>query len=131
MSIPERDPEDWARIEGPLRRLDGELEAFAERHAVQLTRNFRQWPERSLRWTDDLERHIQILLQDEENLLFSVWLAAWRDEGEIRHWKRVSVATAVPIEQIEENLSGLLDRGRATLAAWSADDLAPRGANLH
>jgi len=130
MNLPQRSGEDWERIEGPLRALDGELEAFAERHSIQLSRNFRQWPERSLRWTDELERHIQILLHDEENLLFSVWLAAWRDEGDVRHWKRLSLATAEPIEQLRERLGALLDEARTTVCAWTAGDLAPRGDNV-
>ena len=130
MAIRPRSTKAWTRIEGPLRALDDELEAYAERHGLRLSRNFREWPERSLRWQDDLERPIQIMLPDGTNLLFGVWLAAWRDEGEVRHWKRASLAAGKTIGQIEERLPALLDEAKQTVCAWTADDLVPRGSNV-
>ncbi|MGI9657729.1 MAG: hypothetical protein ACR2OD_02380 [Gaiellaceae bacterium] len=54
--------EVWERLEAPLRRLDGEIDAFAGRNAMSVVRNYHNWPHRSLQWTDDLKRAIEITL---------------------------------------------------------------------
>ena len=118
-----RSDEEWDRIESPLRELDGELEAFAQRHDLELTSNFAGWPERSLTWSDGIERTIQVLLADEEGLRFNVWIMAREDRPDGRFWKRKALASRLPIEAVRAGLPGYLEEGRGLLASWSAEDL--------
>jgi hypothetical protein len=121
--VVQRSEEEWERIESPLRDLDGELGAFAKRHAMELTTNFAGWPERSLTWTDGIERKIQILLGDEESLRFNVWIMACEDRPDGRFWKRKALANGASIAAIHENLSTYLEEGQRLLASWSVEDL--------
>lgn len=54
--------EAWERLEAPLRRLDDRLDAFAAEHGLGVQRNYHNWPHRSLYWSDELERAIEIAL---------------------------------------------------------------------
>ncbi len=40
--------EEWSRIEVPLTHLDTELDRFARKHGLAVTRNAKDWSERSL-----------------------------------------------------------------------------------
>ena len=121
--VVQRSDEEWKRIESPLRELDPELEAFASRHAMELTSNFAGWPERSLSWSEGVERTIQVLLADEESVLFNVWIMAREDRPDGRFWKRKALASRLPIEALRNGLPGFLDEGRRLLDSWSAEDL--------
>ena len=54
-------PEEWERLQEPLRELDPQLSAFAERWDMELASNAAGWPERSLVWFEGVERRIQSL----------------------------------------------------------------------
>ncbi len=124
----ERNEEDWERIESPLRGLDAPLEGYAASNAMDLSKNFKNWPERSLRWcTDEVERHIQVVLGDEENLLFHVWLVASQSREDGLYLKRASVANGLPVDVLQAKLESLLDQSRDLLNEWGAGDLKRRG----
>jgi hypothetical protein len=46
--------EEWNRIEAPLKLLDSELDRFARKHRLRVTKNLEDWPERSLVWGNDV-----------------------------------------------------------------------------
>jgi hypothetical protein len=114
-------------MESPLRKLDASLDAFATCHQMKLTKNYKEWPERSLCWGEEMERQIQVLLGDEEGLRFNVWIAAWQDREDGRYWKRASLANVLSIEEIQMRLDEILENGREALDSWSEEDLVRRG----
>jgi hypothetical protein len=119
--------EDWDRLEAPLRRVDAELDAFAGRHGMALTKNHHSWPERSLTWVDGVERKIQVLLQDAAALTYNVWVVAWEDRADGRYWKRKAIANGLPEPELHAKLAELLEAGRAALAEWAVEDLERAG----
>jgi len=119
--------EEWERIEAPLKRLDDTLADYAKRHGLALSRNYHNWPERSLRWGAAIERFVQIYLANEKQLTFNLWLCAFEDRGSKRYWKQRVVKECVPIDEIEKNLEPLLDAARTEVDASSSDELESVG----
>jgi hypothetical protein len=48
--------EEWERIEAPLRTIDAGIAAFAERNGLIGSKNYHNWPERSLRCAEAPDR---------------------------------------------------------------------------
>jgi hypothetical protein len=113
----------WETLEMPLRALDVELQAYAERNGVALTTNSRNWPDRSLVWGHSIRRLIQIYLADESRLTYSFWLCASEDRGNKRYWKKQFLREAVPIGEIAADLPNLLEQGRSLLEGWTSETL--------
>jgi len=109
--------QEWSRLEAPLLRLDPVL----ERH-LSLSRNYHNWPERSLTWGVPIRRLIQVYLEDAGDLTWNVWLCASEDRGANRYWKRTFLKHAVPIEEIERAFPDLLEEARVQLEAWSSEE---------
>jgi hypothetical protein len=114
---------EWERLEAPLRSLDDALTDYAKLHGLALSRNYHNWPERSLRWGTAIKRLIQIFLADEKRLTFNLWLCASEDRGSERYWKQRLLREAVPIEEIDGDLNLLLDSGRIEVDGWSSNEL--------
>jgi hypothetical protein len=53
---------EWQRVEGPLLQLDPTLSEFAESFGLQVTKNHKDWPERSIVWGESIRLHIQVYL---------------------------------------------------------------------
>jgi hypothetical protein len=119
--------DEWERLEAPLKTLDGALAAYEESHGLFLSKNYHNWPERSLSWGAVTKRLIQIYLNDERHLTFNLWLCASEDRGSQRYWKKRFVKEAVPIREIEKNLNQLLDAARAEVESWTSDKLEIAG----
>lgn len=115
--------EDWERLEAPLRALDPRLEDFAHRHGMRLARSERNWPSRSLHWGDDVQRLIQIYLDNTEEPTWNLWACASQDRGGRRYWKDSFVRRAVRLVEIDSNLPELLLASKQMVDAWEADDL--------
>ena len=115
--------EAWNRIEAPLRPLDPILEAFAHRLGVPLGRNYRNWPERSLRWGAPISHLIQLYLEDEDHLTWTLWVCASEDRSSARYWRRDFLRKDVPIEEISTHLAALLDQAYELVTGWSSQDL--------
>jgi hypothetical protein len=113
----------WETLEMPLRELDEDIRAFAERHGIALTSNSRNWPDRSLAWGVSLQRLMQIYLVGEEPPTYSFWLCASEDRGGERFWRKEFLKEAVPIEEIAGDLLELLERGRLLLESWTGERL--------
>lgn len=107
----------------PLRALDVELRAYAERHGATLTTNSRNWPERSITWENSIRRLMQIYLVDESGLTYSFWLCASEDRGSERYWRKQFLREAVPIAEIAADLRDLLEQGRSLLEGWTSETL--------
>jgi|GEM_PF-1441545 len=116
--------EAWRSIEAPLQKLDPIFEEFANRHHMTLARNSRNWPSRSLSWRDNLERKIEIYLQDEREPSYGVWVAAWQYRSDGGYYlKTEAVAERKSITAIKTSLPVLLEQARQLLSCWSEGDL--------
>ena len=113
----------WERIESPLRVLDEGLESFSKQYGIPVSRNARNWPDRSLVWGEPIRRLIQIYLADEEHLTYDFWLCASEDRGNKRYWKRQFLKEKASASEIADKLGDLLERGRTLLESWDGDAL--------
>jgi hypothetical protein len=111
----------WERIESPLRAFDAELDSFSTRFGIPLSRNGKNWPDRSFVWGEPIRRLIQIYLADEERLTYNFWICASEDRGSKRYWKREFLKEKVPAPEMLVELPELLERGRALLERWDGD----------
>ena len=114
---------DWQRVEAPLLPLDSTVEAFASRFALKLTRNHKEWPERSLCWGNQVRKLIQIYLDDEKTLTFNVWLCASQDKGQKRYWKQEFAVKSKPVADFAAYLEKLLAESKAKLDSWTENQL--------
>jgi hypothetical protein len=115
--------EEWKRLEAPLREVDGAIDVFGTRHGIVIGRNYHNWPERSLRWGSDLERVIQIYLQDAQRLTWDLWVCVSQDRGRQRFWKRQFLRQDVSMSDISPVINSLLEEAFRIVSAWRAEDL--------
>ena len=116
---------EWERITVPLKRLDPELERFAHAKGLTLGMNTKNWPDREFRWEDTLSRLIEIYLADETELTWTMWICAYEDRASQRFLKKHTLLETVPIEDLDLQLSDLLESAWATVTSWSPSDLPP------
>jgi hypothetical protein len=112
--------DEWNRIEAPVGLLDPELDRFASRHGLTLTKNLRDWPERSLTWGTGVRCLIQVFLADKGTLTLNFWICASQDRGGSRFWKNEMLRKKVQAAELARDLPTLLDEGKNKLDQWSA-----------
>jgi hypothetical protein len=110
--------EEWRRIEAPIRSLDPELERFAALHSLAVTRNHKDWPERSLVWGSDVRCLIQLYLDDVETLGINLWICASEDRSRDRYWMQEFLCKGVPIDDVAPCISEFLATTKARLDHW-------------
>jgi hypothetical protein len=117
----------WDRIEAPLREIDPIIAAFAKQHGLAVTRNHKDWPERSIVWGGDVRCLIQLYLLDEASLTFNLWLCASQDRCGKRYWKHATAIKAMRVQDFKHDLAAQLREGRDRLLAWAInqDQLEP------
>jgi uncharacterized protein YbaP (TraB family) len=117
--------DEWKKIEAPLLKIDKALKRFAQIKDLELSKNYHNWPERSLtRNEEGVERLIQIWLEDEKTMTFNFWICAWRDQGSQRYWKNMYLERNVDFCEIEGKLDDLLDQAMQILSSWKSEDLS-------
>jgi hypothetical protein len=106
-------------MEAPYVRIDPILGAFAERHRLELYRNYRD-ADRSLRFNDDLSRAIWVNSMDKygKSGAYQVSVLAHQDRPE-RYIKGEFIADDVPIAELDQTL----EQAAARVLSWSASDL--------
>ena len=114
---------EWERITIPLERLDPELEKFARAKGLTLGKNTKNWPDREFRWEDTLRRLIQVYLEDQERLTWTMWICASEDRPSGRFWKQQTLIKAVTIEDLDSQLPDLLESAWLAVKQWNATDL--------
>ena len=110
---------EWRRLEEPLVRIDGLLTAFAERHGLELGRNYRG-ADRSLRFKDALSRTIWVYASDKygRSGTYDVSIVAFRDRPQ-RYGRSAWFARRVPADELERSLEKAAD----VIASWVETDL--------
>ena len=111
--------EEWARIEAPIKLLDHEINRFADKHGLNVTKNSKDWPERSLRWGNNVQCLIQIYLADQDKLTLHLWICASQDRGKKRYWKREFLIHEAQVSDVEKGIFGALELGKQRLDLWS------------
>jgi hypothetical protein len=111
--------EEWNRIEAPLELVDPELDQFARRYGLIITKNHKDWPERSIAWGGEIRCLLQIFLADETKLTWNLWLCASQDRSGKRYWKMEMPRREVPMAEIAKDISELLENGKRKLDEWS------------
>jgi hypothetical protein len=111
--------EEWQQAESPLLPLDPVLEKFADDHKITLSKNGKDWPERSLRWTsDEVSCLIQIFAENLVAHTFNFWICAYQDRDGGRYWKEQMLKRDTKISAIENEFSGLLSVAKKSLDEW-------------
>jgi hypothetical protein len=54
--------DEWDRMEAPLKSVAGVLAEFAAAHGMQMTKNYHEWPERSLPRRQECENSFSFML---------------------------------------------------------------------
>src|SRR6202035_2837967 len=114
---------EWHLIEAPLVQADQVLQKFAALHRLSLSRNYHGHPERSLRWSNEVQRLIQLYLADSDRMTLNLWLCASQDRGGTRYWRREFLVKDKRLEEFSEGLPSLLGEAYATVDSWAADSL--------
>jgi hypothetical protein len=112
--------EEWSRIEAPLKALDPDLDRFAAKYGLNVTKNHKDWPGRSLAWEADVRCLIQIYLVDESLLTLNLWICASQDRNGNRYWKNEMLRKDVQLPEMARDLLPALETGKRKLDLWSA-----------
>ena len=113
--------EEWDQLEKPLLEIDPIIYAFAHSKMLSVTKNHKDWPERSITWGTDIRCLIQLYLVDKKELTFNLWLCASQDRGNKRFWKQENAIEEKCVEDFKENFSDTLQKSYDKLIQWSAN----------
>ena len=111
--------EDWESAEGPLKLLDPDLSCFARKHGLTISRNLKDWPERSLAWGEHVRCLIQLYLADPADLRLNLWICASQDRDDGRYWRKEMPVKGVVAQNILADFTELLEAAKRKLDAWS------------
>ena len=112
------------KMKAPLLEIDEALKSFAKVHGMVVSKNYHDWPERSLEWSrNNIHRLIEIWLEDEKEMTFNFWICASLDKGGKRYWKNMYIRKNASFIDIRENLQELLKESIETLESWNETDL--------
>jgi len=114
--------QQWQKLEKPLLDVDSVINEFAASSGLEVTRNHKDWPERSMVWDNNNVRClIQLYLVSEDSLTYNLWFCASQDRGRKRYWKQESPINNQPVSKFSGQLPELLREGREKLLSWSND----------
>ncbi len=113
--------EEWNRIETPLQKLDAEMQNFAETHQLVLIKNEKGSPDRSFHWRENPKVLIQIFMESEKALTYTMWVSASDNRSRAEYWKHQTLIKASPIDVLEGELQELLQRAYTTANDWIKD----------
>lgn len=112
-------PQEWERIEAPIKMLDLELERFVSAHGLSVTRNHKDWPDRSIVWDTGTRCLIQLYLADAETLGINFWICASQDGGRDRFWKQEFLCKEATLDDVTARLPELLNTAKTKLDGWA------------
>lgn len=109
---------DWNRIEAPLRILDPILREFGRSKGLAMVSNERNWPDRSYRWGERPHLLIQLYLESEKELNYTLWVSAYDHRSREEYWKHETILKAASINDLKENLLESLTKAYAKASVW-------------
>ncbi len=109
---------DWEQLEKPLKRLDSILEKFTSAHRLVLTKNERNWPDRTIQWGDHPKVIIQVFLESEKESTYTMWVSASDERSRSEYWKHKTLLKSAPIDVLEQQLQDLLKKAHTTAIEW-------------
>jgi len=112
--------EEWRSAEAPLPELDALIAEFGNAHGFAISKNAKDWPDRSLRKPMPLESMLQIFRAELETDAWKVWAVCSEDRGDRRYWKQELIANGVTSDELKKSLAGFLERGLQRLIEWNA-----------
>ena len=110
---------EWERIEKPLLDVDPIIEEFSKEFSLAMSKNNKDWPERSIVWGKEVRCLIQLYLADAKSLTFNLWLCASKDRGSKRYWKQETPIKQKQVPEFKDDLASQLRAGRKKLLDWS------------
>ena len=112
--------EEWKRIEAPLLRVDPQIDEFIQNNGMAVTKNYKDWPERSIAWTENNTRLlIQLYLADIDKISWNIWLCCSQDRDESRFWRQEFLISKQRMSEFEGRLAELLEAAKTRLCDWS------------
>lgn len=99
------------------------IHSFAAEFGLEVTKNSKDEPERSIIWGEGIRRLIQLYLVDKKQLTFNLWLCASQDRNGSRYWKQESPVKAQTISSFKDSLPMILRDSRSLLESWGENDL--------
>ena len=112
--------DEWEQAERPLPTLDPIFYQFAVDHGFKLSKNGKDWPERSLRTDMPLSSLLQVFRVNLDNDAWNVWAVCSQDRGAERYWKQQMIAQDITGEDLTARLNVLLEQGLQRLITWNA-----------
>jgi hypothetical protein len=112
--------EEWSRLESPLTELDSAISAFAAEHPVTISKSYKDWPERSLKWGENPSCLMQLYLADADALTWHLWLCCSQDRERDQFWRQERIVDGEPVSSFAPHFSRLLKEGYLRLEAWKA-----------
>jgi hypothetical protein len=113
--------DEWIRLENPLGKLDAEMQKFAKTHQLVLIKNEKGSPNRSFRWGENPQILIQVYLESDKSLTYTLWVCASDNRSRAEYWKHQRLLKASPIDVLAEELPDLLQRAYAMANEWIKD----------
>jgi len=111
--------EEWVQAEVPLLAIDADLQMFAQNYRFVITKNWKDWPERSLRKEENnVQCLIQVYLDDLETLELNVGVSAWQDRDDSRYWKNKILRKEVTVAEVSSELLDVLEEAKKLLDGW-------------
>ena len=119
--------EEWDQVEAPLIEIDNIINEFSEEFNLKLSKNLKDYPERSMLWMNNgIRCLIQIYAANLEDLTWNVWLCASedRDVGHLwwkskeRYWKKELLVEEKLMFDFKNDLSSQLRKGKVKLNLW-------------
>jgi hypothetical protein len=119
--------DEWERISSPLNEIDPVWEDFSRARSLERAKNDRNWPSRTMKWRNEIDRVIQLYLADEKAMTFSFEVHAFEDRAGKRYWRRKSLKECVPWAEIRGQIRELLEEGYRLVESWKRADLKYAG----
>ena len=92
---------------------------FGKKHNLSLSKNYCDWPERSLVLMEGtVSRLIQIYLASDNTLTPNVWLCVSEDRGNKRFWKKQFLRKDALAEEILTDIKSLLQEALNVAQSW-------------
>jgi hypothetical protein len=115
--------DEWDRCERVLLILDSAICEFGNAKGMVIDENYHNWPDRTLRWHDDIERSISIGLDDEKRIDYRIWVCASEDRGTEMYWVHDYIKRGITAEDLELHINDYIKLAYKKVSAWSRDDL--------